>query len=108
MIRITAMTDLETYLRSALGISAADMGTLVSYFHLTELKKGEYFLKAGRICDKLSFHRSGLMRVYASYGDKEITQWISFKGNLSAHLGGIVFDEPSGFNFQALTYCELY
>ena len=102
------MTDLETYLRSYMGISDEDMGTLVSYFHLTELKKGEYFLKAGRICDKLSFHRSGLMRVYAPYGDKEITQWISFKGNLIAHLGGIVFDEPSGFNFQALTYCELY
>jgi hypothetical protein len=68
------MTELEPYLRTYLGIPEEDMRTLVSYFHPATMEKGDYFLKQGRICDKLSFHRSGLMRVYAPYGEKEITR----------------------------------
>lgn len=102
------MTELEQYLRSYMGVSDEDMSILVSYFHPTSLEKGDFFLKAGRVCDKLSFHRSGLMRVFAAHGDKEVTQWISFKGNLIADLGGIICQEPSRFNVVALTHCELY
>jgi CRP-like cAMP-binding protein len=102
------MTELEQYLRSYMGVSDEDMSALVSYFHPATLEKGDFFLKAGRVCDKLSFHRSGLMRVYASQEEKEITQWISFKGNFMTDLTGIICGEPSRFNVRALTHCELY
>jgi CRP-like cAMP-binding protein len=102
------MTELEPYLRSYMGVPEEDMHTLVSYFHPATLEKGEYFLKQGRICDKLSFHRSGLLRVYAPYGEKEVTQWISYTGNFITDLGGLVFDQPSKFNMRALTHCELF
>lgn len=102
------MTELQQYLRSYLGVSEEDMQVLLSYFHPTILEKGDYFVKAGRICDKLSFHTAGLMRVYGHYGEKEITQWISYKGNFITDLGGIICDEPSRFSVQALTRCECY
>ena len=60
------MTELEQYLRSYMGVSDEDMASLVSYFQPTTLEKGDYFLRAGRVCDKLSFQRSGLLRVYAA------------------------------------------
>jgi len=102
------MTELQQYLRSYMGVPEEDMQTLLSFFHRTTLEKGEYFLRAGRVCDKLSFQLSGLMRVFAVYGDKEITQWISYKGNLITDLGGLICEEPSRFTFQALTSCECY
>ena len=102
------MTELEQYLRTYMGVSDEDMDALVSYFYPATLAKGEYFLKAGRICDKLSFQRSGLTRVFAPHGEKEVTQWISFKGTLLTDLGGLVCDEPSRCNIQALTHCEFY
>ena len=102
------MTELQQYLRSYMGVPEEDMQTLLSFFRLTTLEKGEYFVKAGRMCDKMSFHLSGLMRVFAFYEDKEITQWISYKGNFIADLGSIICDEPARFNIQALTYCECY
>lgn len=102
------MTELELYLHSYLGIPDGDMHTLLSYFHPTSLSKGDYFLKAGRVCDKLSFHKSGLIRIYAPYKEREITQWISFKGNFLTDLSGIVCDEPCRFNIRALTHSELY
>ena len=102
------MTELQQYLRSYMGVAEEDMDALTGYFHPTVLEKGDFFLKAGRVCDKLSFHRSGLIRVYASYGEKEVTQWISFKGNFITDLGGIICGEPSRFDVRALTHCELY
>ncbi len=102
------MTELEQYLRSYMSINDEDMRILTSYFHPTTLEKGDYFLKAGRVCDKLSFHRSGLMRVYTEYYDKEVTQWLSFKGNLIADINGIVSDRPALYSIQALTRSDLY
>jgi hypothetical protein len=37
-----------------------------------------------------------------------VTQWISFQGTLITHLGGLICDEASPYNFQALTHCEFY
>lgn len=56
-----------------MGVSDEDMANLVSYFHPTSLEKGDYFLRAGRVCDKLSFHRSGLLRAYAIHDEKDVT-----------------------------------
>ena len=102
------MTELEQYLRAYTNVSDEDMSTLVSYFHITTMEKGDYFVRAGRVCDKLSFHKSGLIRWYADHGDKEVTQWISSKGYFITDLGGIIFDKPSRFNIYALTHSELY
>lgn len=102
------MMELEQYLRSYMGVSDEDMGALVSWFHPTTLEKGEYFMRAGRVCDKLSFHRSGLIRVYAPHGEKEVTQWISSKGAFLTDLSGIILNEPARFDARALTHCELY
>jgi len=102
------MTELQQYLRSYTGVSYGDMDTLVSYFHCTTLDKGDFFLKQGRVCDKLSFHKSGLIRSYASHGEKEVTQWISSKGYFITDLAGIICDQPSRFNLCALTHSELY
>ena len=102
------MTELEQYLRSYMGVSDEDMGALVSVFRPQTLEKGDYFLRAGRIGDKLSFLREGLIRVFACHGDKEVTQWIAYRGTLMADLRGLVCDEPSAFTSQALTHCELY
>jgi CRP/FNR family transcriptional regulator, anaerobic regulatory protein len=102
------MTELQQYLRAYMGVAEEDLQTLLSFFHLTTLEKGDYFVRSGRICDKLSFQLSGLMRSFAPYEDKEITQWISYKGTFITDLGGIVCDEPSRYTIQALTYCECY
>ncbi|PWT96454.1 MAG: cyclic nucleotide-binding protein [Bacteroidetes bacterium] len=102
------MTELEQYLRTYTGIPDEDMKALTSYFHLTTLEKGDFYVKEGRVCDKLSFQRSGLVRVYAKHDGKDVTQWISSKGYFITDLAGIICNEPSKFDIRALTYSELY
>lgn len=102
------MTELEIYINSYFGVTREDLSAIGSLFKLTNLQKGDYFLKSGRTCDKLSFQRSGLIRVFVVTEEKEVTQWISTQGYFVTDLSGIVFDQPSKYNIQALTDCELY
>ena len=72
-------------------------------FKPQSLKKGDYFLKTGRTCDKLSFVQSGLLRVYVQTPDKEVTQWISTKGYFVTDLASLIFNTPARWTIQALT-----
>ena len=50
------MTELEQYIQSYFGVvDTEDLKTIVSLFTSTTIKKGEYLLKTGKRCDKLSF-----------------------------------------------------
>ncbi|HEY4786639.1 MAG TPA: Crp/Fnr family transcriptional regulator [Bacteroidales bacterium] len=102
------MTELEQYINSYFGVAPKDIAKISSFFHLTTLNKGEYFLRLGHICNKLSFHKSGIIRVYVTTVEKEVTQWISTKGYFVTDLSGLVFNKPSKYTVQALTDCELY
>lgn len=102
------MSELEQYIHSYFGITQAELAQVVSFFQLEELPKAEFYVKAGRYCDKLSFIQSGLMRVYASTGEKEITQWISTKGYFITDLSSMQFKTPARWNIQALSDCTLY
>ncbi len=102
------MEDLKQYIRMYMNITDEDLDIFASYFHVTILAKGDFFLKAGKVSDKFSFQNSGLMRVFAFHEEKEVTQWISYKGNIITDINSFVFDEPSTFNIQALNACELY
>lgn len=102
------MKELEFYINSYFGIPADEMAEITGFFKLTTLEKGRFFLREGQICDKLSFQKSGYIRVFKHAGDKEITQWISSKGYFVTDLRGIHFNQPAMFTIQALSDSELY
>ncbi len=102
------MTELEKYIQTYFGVSIDDLSKISSFFKPKTLKKGDYFLKSGRYCDKLGFVQSGIIREYVFMQDKEITKWISTKGYFVVDLSSFVFQQTARWNIQALTDCELY
>lgn len=102
------MTELEQYIKSYFGVAPENISRISSFFYLKTLKKGDYFLKAGRVCENLGFHKSGLIRVYVTIDGKETTQWISSQGYFVTDLSGLIFNKPSKYHIQALTDCEIY
>ncbi len=102
------MTELEQYIKSYFGVVATDdLNTIVSLFKLTTIKKGDFLLNTGKRCDKLSFVQSGLLRMFVSTDDKEVTQWISTKGYFCADLSSFVFETSSRLSIQALVDTEI-
>ena len=102
------MTELEQYIKAGFGVNDRDMAAISSLFEPALLKKGDYFLKAGRTCDKLSFVQSGLLRVYSIADGKEVTQWIATKGYFITDLSSLILGATSRWTIQALTDTELH
>lgn len=103
------MTELENYISSYFGlVQPSELKAIAALFRPEVLKKGDYFLKSGKNCDKLSFIQSGLMRIFVATEDKEVTQWISTKGYFVTDLSSLVFGTPARWTIQALTDTELY
>ena len=103
------MTALEQHINSYFGIAQpGDLKTIVTLFKPETIKKGDYFLKTGNPCHKLSFIQSGLMRIFDATADKEVTQWITTKGYFVTDLSSFIFNTPARWMIQALTDVELY
>ncbi|MES2617143.1 MAG: Crp/Fnr family transcriptional regulator [Bacteroidota bacterium] len=102
------MTDLERCIQSYFGIQPEDLKTIGQLFQKSTLKKGDYYIKSGHSCDKLSFIQSGLIRIYTTANDKEVTQWISTPGYFVTDLAGLLFDSPARWNIQAITDADIY
>lgn len=102
------MTDLKNSLQAYFGnISAEDLQTISSFFRPEQIAKGEFFLKTGKYCDRMSFIRSGFLRIYVQTDKKEVTQWISTQGYFVTDLTSFVFGEPARWTIQALSDTEI-
>lgn len=102
------MDELKKQISSYFGLSNERLNVIADLFSETTLNKGAYFIKSGRHCDKLSFVKSGFIRVYSELNDREVTQWIGGEGYFLTEINSFLFDQPSRWNMQALSDCELY
>ncbi|MBB6369348.1 Crp/Fnr family transcriptional regulator [Chryseobacterium shigense] len=103
------MTELEQYIQSYFKvIQPEQLNRISSLFRPMILKKGDYFLQTGKVCDQLCFIQSGLLRVFTATDDKEITQWIATKGYFGTDLSSFFFKSPSRWTIQALSDTEIY
>lgn len=101
------MTELEKYIQSYFGVTSDDMFKISSLFKPVTLKKGDFFLKAGRLSERLGFIQSGIMREFVMVNDKEVTKWIATPGYFVVDLSSFVFQQTARWNIQALTDCEI-
>lgn len=103
------MTELEVSIQSFFGVVDSEyIESITSLFEVETVKKGDYFLKKDKRCEKLSFVQSGFLRSFVETEKKEVTQWIFTKGHFMTDLSGFIFDTPARWNIQALTDTEIY
>ncbi|KOY87127.1 cyclic nucleotide-binding protein [bacterium 336/3] len=103
------MKELEQYIESYFGIAHLDvLQTMSQLFKPAKLAKGDFYLKTGEYCNKMSFIRSGLLRIFVNTDGKEVTQWISSKGYFVTDLASFIFETPARWNIQALTEVEVF
>lgn len=102
------MTELEKYIYTYFGVYKNDIEKISSFFKPRHLKKGDFFLKAGRQSTRLGFVQSGIVREFVVTNDKEVTKWICTKGYFVVDLSSFVFQQAARWNFHALTDCELF
>ena len=102
------MTELEQYLQTYFDFNEKDLVTVASMFKPEFIKKGDFYLSSGKLCNKMSFIQSGILRVFVDLENREVTQWISSKGYFITDLSSLLFDKTARWNIQALTDTALY
>jgi CRP-like cAMP-binding protein len=103
------MPSLDHYIQEYFGVlKQEDMKAVTQRFREDKLQKGEYFLKQGQESNKMSFVKTGLIRIFANEDGKEITQWISGPGYFVTEISSFMFGGSSRWNMQALTEVELF
>ena len=102
------MSELLNYIETYFEVNKYDAEKITSFFTLTTLDKGEYFLKADRYADKLGFVQSGFMREYLLKDSKEVTKWIAAKGYFTTDIAAFMFQKTAKYNIQALVDTALY
>ncbi|WP_460315471.1 cyclic nucleotide-binding domain-containing protein, partial [Staphylococcus aureus] len=83
------------------GISPDDCHKVSTLFKPEIIEKGNYFLRTGKFCNKLSFIESGILRVFVNQPEREVTQWIGTAGYFMPDLQGFMFGDTSRFDIQA-------
>jgi CRP-like cAMP-binding protein len=102
------MTELEKHIQAYFPVSDEELAAISTLFKTTSIRKGGFYLKTGKLSEKLAFIQSGIVREFVIIDGSEITKWISTKGYFLVDLASFLFSLPARWNLQALTDCELY
>jgi CRP-like cAMP-binding protein len=71
------------------------------------LKKGEFLLRAGEVCDHITFINKGLFRTYMIINDDEVTSNFAFEGNYITEYTSFVSRQPTIDNIVAMEEAEI-
>ncbi|AUP78320.1 Crp/Fnr family transcriptional regulator [Flavivirga eckloniae] len=102
------MEQLRKCISNQINIDKESLESIVSAFEIQTVKKGEFFLKSGRICRKMAFIESGYLRMYDIVDGKEITFWVGSDGKFITSLSSFVFESENFWNIQAVTDCTVF
>jgi len=101
------MTEFEKYLHENFNISPADCKQMAAAFKAETIRKGDFFLRSGSYCNRLSFIEQGILRIYLSQNNREVTQWMSTKNSLVSDFSSFFYRSPSIRDIQAVTDTQL-
>lgn len=102
------MTEFKDMITSYFGeLTDDEFNKMMSYFHLEKISKNDFFTEEGKHCNRFSFQKTGIFRVFKMDDGKEVTQWISTPNYFITDVSSFFFGEPNRWSIQALTDTEL-
>jgi hypothetical protein len=93
--KFTQLTDLS---REALRLN----------FRTIRLKRKDFLLKEGMVCDFVAFLNAGVIRHYHLKNGSEITCDITLKNNFITDFKSLTQSTPTNYYFQILKDAELF
>lgn len=89
-------------------LNKASLNGLRDALHKTELAKGSFLVKEGKICDYVYFLEKGCLRGYYNLDGKEISHWFAFENNFVTSFYSFITRKPSVENIQLMEDCTLW
>jgi len=102
------MTELIKFINSYVDLDAEAEQAVLEYFKTEVYEKNEFILEEGKVCTKVSFIKSGLVRRFYMNDGLEITNWIYYNNQWLTSMTSFFDQKPSFENLQACEKTVLY
>jgi len=104
------MNLFKEYVKHIINTKTKDshMNELLESFQYVSLKKNDYFVKEGHICNYFCFIESGILQHSITILGEEKTTYLALKNSCTAALKSFTHNIPSRKNIKALSDCELW
>ncbi|WPV67062.1 Crp/Fnr family transcriptional regulator [Chitinophaga sp. LS1] len=89
-------------------VSETDFQEIWSHCRIVKLKRNDFFLKEGQLCNKIAFINSGMIRHFYTTNANDVTRWVSMPGEFTSSLRSFLRQAFSIENLQAVADCELF
>jgi CRP-like cAMP-binding protein len=99
--------NLIKYCSNFITLSAIDKEAIELNFKHIRIKRNDFLLKEGKVCDFIAFVNLGVIRHYHLKDGKEITCDITLKNSFITDFKSFTQSTPSNYNFQILKNVEL-
>ena len=100
--------NLLSYCSKFIKLTESDKGAIELNFKPIKLKRKEFLLKEGMVCDFVAFIDSGVIRHYHIKDGNEITCDITLSNAFITNFKSLIENIPSNYNFQILKDAELF
>lgn len=94
-LRMDEFTSLRNYVSRFITFTEEEWRVHQSILARRFLKKGEFVLRAGEVCNHVTFLNKGFVRVYNIVNDEELTANFGFEGNYVTDYTSFVSRQPS-------------
>lgn len=102
------MEKLKSFLQALVLMSDKEFEDSKSHFSVVHLKKGDFFLKNGKVCKQIGFVNRGTLRTfYLNEKAVEITACFRTENSLISSYKSFLLQEPSILSVEALEDSEL-
>ncbi len=100
--------NLLKYCSKFIQFKALDIEAIQFNFKPILIKRNDFLLKEGNMCDFIAFVNSGVVRHYHLKDGKEITCDITLHNNFITDFKSLIQNIPSNYYFQVLKDAELF
>jgi CRP-like cAMP-binding protein len=95
------------YLNLVPHLSSTDLEALDACLSVRQVPKGEFIVKAGQVCQYVSFLNKGLARLYYTFEGKDISIGFVIPGQYTSEYESFLTRRPAAQSIDALTDVEV-
>jgi CRP-like cAMP-binding protein len=107
ILKAKMIENLLNYCSKFIELTEFDKEAIELNFKPIQIKRKDFLLKAGVVCDFVAYLNSGVIRHYHIKDGNEITCDITLSNNFITDFKSLTQDIPSNYNFQLLKEAEL-
>ena len=99
--------ELKQYCRTKVPLTSKELDLIDKYFEVITLKKKDFLLRDGKVCNFLGFVASGNIRHFHIKDGTEKTCNISFENSWVTDFQSFINEIPCIMNLQAMETCSI-